>query len=695
MSGTARPPFATSLHRGLGTAVATFLPLAALAGFALLAALSAVKTTDEARLQAAARALAASVDARLGTTIATLRILAVSHALEDEAAPRQAMAAFHEISAELGGPILLMGPQSDRVLPSAPHGSVVETLPPRRVQELATALREQLARVVASGQPIVSDLIAASADGHPIVAVMVPVLRDGATRDALALILEPTALQTLLAHAEVSDGIFAAIGDSRLRLVAHSDDPLSRRVGTAAPNWMATAMQERAQGLVARTSTEGRDRVYAFTRPRIAPDWTVAVSESAGQQRARARQVLQWMLAGCAALALGLAAAVWASRREAIRDARREADLLRTGRAEVLRLLGGLPAVIFHREMRRDGSSRLLYRGGDFEGVTGWPATDLTSEDALRRHAYPGDTRLADIAEALWQDGQVRYEWRMLQPDGGVRWLSTLVRVLQRRGDDHMEIIGYSLNITAEQDAKARALGAAKLAALGEMAAGLAHELKQPLQSMSLAAEIGLLAAARHDHAEIRRRFATIVGQAQRASYLIERLRRFSSGAGTRLATEDVPLATAVEGALLLTGSALSNAGVTVEVALGEPAPVVRGEAVLLEQVLTNLLLNAADAMAAQPAGAPRRIRIAAESAADGMVRITVADTGGGIPADILARIFEPFVTTKGPDKGTGLGLSICHGLITGMGGTIEARNAAAGAVFVVTLAAAGAPQRS
>jgi C4-dicarboxylate-specific signal transduction histidine kinase len=115
---------------------------------------------------------------------------------------------------------------------------------------------------------------------------------------------------------------------------------------------------------------------------------------------------------------------------------------------------------------------------------------------------------------------------------------------------------------------------------------------------------------------------------------------------------------------------------------------------VALEQVLTNLLLNAADALMARPPGAPRRIRIAADRGNDGMVRVTVADTGGGIPAEILPRIFEPFVTTKGPDRGTGLGLSICHGLITAMGGSIEAHNDAAGAVFVLTLAAAHAPER-
>ena len=73
----------------------------------------------------------------------------------------------------------------------------------------------------------------------------------------------------------------------------------------------------------------------------------------------------------------------------------------------------------------------------------------------------------------------------------------------------------------------------------------------------------------------------------------------------------------------------------------------------------------------------------------DNTVRLSVADTGGGIAEEVLSRLFEPFVTTKGPDKGTGLGLSICHGLIKDMGGYIEARNDAEGAVFTITLPAA------
>jgi C4-dicarboxylate-specific signal transduction histidine kinase len=604
------------------------------------------------------------------------------------------MARFRETGAELGGPIIVLSPPSDHAAWGAERGSAAQSLQPSIMAELTTALHEPIARVVASGQPVVSDLVTSSAHAQPVVAAMVPVMRDGEVRHVLTLLLDPASWQALLARQQLEDGSFAHIRDAQLRLLASSRDPDGRRIGRPAPDWLAAAIEGRPHALAIGYNTRGIENVYAVARPALAPGWSVAIGQSVEQQRTAVRRAVYWMLGGGAAFGLGIAVAVWASRREALREARREAKLLRAGRAQVLRLLSGLPAVIFHREMARDGSERLLYRGGDFEGVTGWPVTDLISNDALRRHAYPGDPQLPDLVEPLWRDGELRYQWRMLQPDGGVRWLSTLVRVLDRPSDDRIEIVGYSLNITAEQEAKARALGAAKLASLGEMAAGLAHELKQPLQSMSLAAEIGLLAAARHDHADVTRRLATIVGQAQRASYLIERLRRFASGAGQRAATDHVDLAKVVDSTLLLTGSALSDAGVTVEVTLGEPAPVIRGEAVALEQVLTNLLLNAADALMARPPGAPRRIRIAADRGNDGMVRVTVADTGGGIPAEILPRIFEPFVTTKGPDRGTGLGLSICHGLITAMGGSIEAHNDAAGAVFVLTLAAAHAPER-
>jgi C4-dicarboxylate-specific signal transduction histidine kinase len=112
---------------------------------------------------------------------------------------------------------------------------------------------------------------------------------------------------------------------------------------------------------------------------------------------------------------------------------------------------------------------------------------------------------------------------------------------------------------------------------------------------------------------------------------------------------------------------------------------------VLLEQLLTNLLLNASDAIE-DAAATIRRIRITAR-AAGGRVTLHVADSGPGIPPQDMHRLFDPFFTTKPSGKGTGLGLSICQGILNACGGTVRAENAPeGGAIFVLTLPCWQAP---
>ena len=370
---------------------------------------------------------------------------------------------------------------------------------------------------------------------------------------------------------------------------------------------------------------------------------------------------------------------------DALDEGERRAASLQAGRVEVERLLAGLPAVVFLREVAPDGSSRRVYLGGDVERVTG-----LTPAEAVRSVTVGNLVSVLDAhLAAVVRDGAGTWEWEMASRDGARRWMRTYAQVLARRPGGGAEVVGYVLDATAEREAEARAMAAARLASLGEMAAGLAHEIRQPLQTISLAAEIAQLAVRRADAATADARLEQIVEQTQRTSELIERLRRFARGAEDGAQLQPVLLAAAVQGTLELLRGVLLEALLDVEEALGDPPAVVRAQSVLLEQVLSNLLLNARDALATRPAGAPRRIRIAAAPGPDGMVRLTVADTGGGIAPEVMARPFEPFVTTKSPDKGTGLGLSICHGLVKGMGGSIEAHNNADGAVFTVTLQAA------
>lgn len=241
---------------------------------------------------------------------------------------------------------------------------------------------------------------------------------------------------------------------------------------------------------------------------------------------------------------------------------------------------------------------------------------------------------------------------------------------------------------------------AGKLSALGQMSAGISHELNQPLMAIRTYAENAGLFLQRGQGDQAAANLARISDLARRMGRIIRNLRAFarqeSGGVG------DVDLAGVVEAALELSEARLRAAGVRVAwQAPGTPV-MVRGGEVRLQQVVLNLIANAADAMAGQPEPAPRDLAIAITAPAPGRVRLAVADSGPGI-AD-PERIFDPFYTTKevgqGGERGEGmgLGLSISYGIVQSFGGAIAGRNrAGGGAEFSVDLdavaeaAAAGA----
>ena len=298
------------------------------------------------------------------------------------------------------------------------------------------------------------------------------------------------------------------------------------------------------------------------------------------------------------------------------------------------------------------------------------------------------------FAEVL-RHGAGTLVWHLPQPDGGSRILRTASRLLRLLPGGAAEVVGYTTDVTAECAAEARAVTAARLAAVGEMGKGLAHEIKQPLQAISLAAELVALGVRNGQTEMALGRIDIIVDQAARAAEVVEHLRRFSTDGGDAARTLPVDLGDVVKAALGLTWHALDEAGVQVELSLGRPAPLVLANDVGLSQVLVHLIINARDAMCERPLGAPRRLLIGASTAEQGHVALTVADTGGGIDAAILPQLFVPFVTTKAPDRGRGVGLAASRGLVGAMGGTIIARNEAEGALFVITLTSASLNARN
>ena len=141
-----------------------------------------------------------------------------------------------------------------------------------------------------------------------------------------------------------------------------------------------------------------------------------------------------------------------------------------------------------------------------------------------------------------------------------------------------------------------------------------------------------------------------------------------------------------ITNALDLMGEQLRLSEIEVVTELHDECPSIKGNMIQMEQVVLNLLTNSRDAIEDHDGEKKITLRVAKEN---GSVQIISEDTGGGIPKDVIPRIFEPFYTTKEMGKGTGLGLSVSYGIIRDMGGTIEAENVDGGAKFTITLPAA------
>ena len=223
---------------------------------------------------------------------------------------------------------------------------------------------------------------------------------------------------------------------------------------------------------------------------------------------------------------------------------------------------------------------------------------------------------------------------------------------------------------------------ASKLAAVGQLAAGVAHEVNNPLAVVVGQAQLLRLKTS---DPGVLDKADKILKSAMRAAGVIKELQTFVQVRPSEQSSVD--LAEVVDRALALREHALRTAGIQVFKEVVPDLPRVSGDAQQLEQAVVNLLVNAAQALATTGDREPRiTLRLMAEN---GLVRLTVSDTGPGIDPEVLPRIFEPFFTTKAVGQGTGLGLSICYGLVAAHGGRIFARSELGeGATFVVELPA-------
>ena len=223
-----------------------------------------------------------------------------------------------------------------------------------------------------------------------------------------------------------------------------------------------------------------------------------------------------------------------------------------------------------------------------------------------------------------------------------------------------------------------------KLATVGRLAAGLAHEVGNPLGAISGYVEIARARLPSGAPPELAESLERIASAAARIDRTVRDLLDFARP--VPLTLRPVRLGAAVEAALRLARVQSRFRGVEVAVEGVDGLPPVLADEHHLAQVFLNLFLNAGDAMEGKGS-----VRVSARSAPDGTVAVEVADSGPGIAAADLARVFDPFFTTKDPGAGTGLGLAICHRIVESFGGAIEAESRPAhGALLRVRLRGAG-----
>ncbi len=304
-------------------------------------------------------------------------------------------------------------------------------------------------------------------------------------------------------------------------------------------------------------------------------------------------------------------------------------------------------------------------------------------DDYIRRYLTTGEKKIIGIGRevvALRKDGSV-FPIDLAVGEavvGGRRFFTGVIRDISERKraeaalrESNRRLEQALADLQARQE-EIRTMSqqvwqATKLATVGELAAGIAHELNNPLATVSLRVE-ALLAALPADSPH-RRPLEVVEGEVERMGSLVANLLQFSRRGRQQVSTLD--LREELDGTLELIRYQFRKRGVEVRRELADDVPPVHADRQQLRQVFLNLLTNAADAM---PQGGTLTLRVHAAEPDDedgrDRVVVEVGDTGVGIPPENLARVTEPFFTTKG-DKGTGLGLAICKRIVQEHEGTL------------------------
>jgi PAS domain S-box-containing protein len=333
-------------------------------------------------------------------------------------------------------------------------------------------------------------------------------------------------------------------------------------------------------------------------------------------------------------------------------------------------------------------SRRVVYANRAAVRGAGYSSLEEFLAGPAREYVHPDDrdafrAGLTGLLEG--RQSSHSQELRLVRRDGGHIAQDTVTVLAEWDGERSMVTVGRDLS--ARRRFQAQLVQADRLAAAGTLAAGVAHEINNPLAYVLLnlqylLRELPRVGSDRQRLEQLLARLREANHGARRVSTIVHDLRDFSEPEPQQLGPVD--LRRVLGAALKIASSQLEGRARVLEEY--EPVPPVHGSAARLEQVFLNLLINAGHALAPERAE-QNQIRVGIRPEGGSKVVVEIADNGAGISSDLLGRVFDPFFTTKPAGMGTGLGLPICHSIVSGLGGVITADSQPGrGTVFRVTL---------
>ncbi len=341
-----------------------------------------------------------------------------------------------------------------------------------------------------------------------------------------------------------------------------------------------------------------------------------------------------------------------------------------------------------------ENSGEIVAFSSSAEKMFGYEAAEVLGQPVSMLMPEPYRSAHSQYVERFKKSGEARIigvgrEVRALRKDGSVFpvWLS----VGESKAESGHRFVGIIRDLTEQHAAESekhsletRLEHVARLSLLGEMAAGIAHEINQPLSAIANYSQAAknMFARGATDTETLRSACDGIAEQVQRAGDVITNLRNFVRR--REVVKKRLSLKRLVDDVMVLINADAAHEGVDVETSFDESLPEIAGNAVQLQQVLLNLTRNAVDAMSAN-VRRPKQITIETLRPEAGRIEIRVSDRGPGISSSLEEAIFHPFFTTK--EEGLGVGLAISRSIVDAHGGQLSyERRAEGGSTFIIAL---------